>query len=211
MACYQRHLKPYSDKTDVIVCQLMDRCEQCNTWMTKKLMERHQFGGQKQCRICKQQVDKDHQCYVQINPVQKRKKVLQLYIYFDFECSQENGIHFPNLCVAHRVCQYCDRLPIDEPCTHCQALKPRRHVFRGPHTLKEFMDWLFQTQSHPGGQASCLLHQEAIVIAHNFKGYDGQFILNHLVHTASIKPTVIMNGTKILSMQVFGSEVFRFL
>ena len=63
------------------------------------------------------------------------------------------------------------------------------------------MDWLFQTQSHPGGQASCLLHQEAIVIAHNFKGYDGQFILNHLVHTACITPTVIMNGTKILSMQ----------
>ena len=201
MACYQRHLKPYSDKTDVAVCQLMDRCEQCNTWMTKKLMERHQCGGQKQCRICKQQVDQDHQCYVQIKPVQKRKKSLQLYIYFDFECSQENGIHVPNLCVAHRVCQHCDRLPIDEPCTHCQALGPRRHVFRGPHTLKEFMDWLFQTQSHPGGQASCLLHQEAIVIAHNFKGYDGQFILNHLVHTACITPTVIMNGTKILSMQ----------
>ena len=63
------------------------------------------------------------------------------------------------------------------------------------------MDWLFQTTPHPQGQASSLVHMDAIVIAHTFKGYDGQFILNYLVHTACITPTVIMNGTKILSMQ----------
>lgn len=99
---------------------------------------------------------------------------MDLYIYFDFECTQEKGIHVSNLCVAHWVCQHCNHLPVDEHCPHCEALGPRRHVFRGLDTLKEFMDWLFQSQplSTQKGQ-SRLLHQDAIVIAHNFKGYDG--------------------------------------
>ena len=46
-----------------------------------------------------------------------------------------------------------------------------------------------------------MVNKDAIVIARNFKGYDEQFILNYLVHTACMTPTVIMNGTKILSMQ----------
>lgn len=130
---------------------------------------------------------------------------MDLYIYFDFKCTQEKGIHVPNLCVAHRVCQHCDHLPVDEHCPHCEALGPRRHVFRGPDTLKEFMDWLFQSQPHSTQKGqNRLLHQDAIVIAHNFKGYDGQLILNYLVHTACISPSVIMNGTKILSMQACG-------
>lgn len=46
------------------------------------------------------------------------------------------------------------------------------------------------------------MHDGAIVIAHNFKGYDGQFIWNYIVHQACIKPSVIMNGSKILSMTI---------
>ena len=133
--------------------------------------------------------------------MKNKKKLLQLYIYFDFECTQENSIHVPNLCVAHRVCQHCDYLPVNEHCKPCEALGPRRHIFQGPQTLKDLMDWLLATTPHAQGQASALVHKDAIVIAHNFQGYDGQFILNFLVHTACITPTVIMNGTKILSMQ----------
>ena len=90
MECYRRHLRPYSDRTRVTVCDLMGRCERCNEWMTKKLMERHKCGGQKQCKICKRQVDEDQNCYVQVKPkhkddVKDRKRILQMYIYFDFE------------------------------------------------------------------------------------------------------------------------------
>ncbi|XP_022295019.2 uncharacterized protein LOC111105138 [Crassostrea virginica] len=206
MDCYRRHLKAYSQLTDVTVCDLMGRCEHCNVWMSQKLLKRHKCRGQKHCKICKRQVDEDHKCYVQTKPrhkndVKDRKKPLQLYIYFDFECSQENGIHIPNLCVVHRVCQHCDHLPVDEICKRCETFGPRRHIFRGGETLKEFMEWLFQVSPNPQGQASCLLHKDAIVIAHNFKGYDGQFILNYLVHKVCVTPTVIMNGSKILSMQ----------
>lgn len=144
LSCYKSHLEPYSTKCETTVCSLMDRCPRCQTWMSKKLMANHKCGGQKECKICKKKkkiVDKDHRCYVQIKPPhKKRKNSLDIYIYFNFECTQEKGIHVPNLCVAHRVCQHCDHLPVDEHCPHCETLGPRRHVFRRPDTLKEFMD-----------------------------------------------------------------------
>ncbi|XP_056022017.1 uncharacterized protein LOC130054931 [Ostrea edulis] len=65
------------------------------------------------------------------------------------------------------------------------------------------MEWLLQSETDEQGHVE-LKHDEVTIIAHNFKGYDGQFILNYLVHTACIKPTVILNGSKILSMQVLG-------
>ncbi|XP_062614172.1 uncharacterized protein LOC134275908 [Saccostrea cucullata] len=64
------------------------------------------------------------------------------------------------------------------------------------------MDWLLQPTT--GTKNSTLVHDEAIIIAHNFKGYDGQFILNYLVHSAPLKPNVIMNGNKILYMEICG-------
>jgi hypothetical protein len=131
----------------------------------------------------------------------KKNKDLNMYIYFDFECSQENGTPTPNLCVAERVCQHYDNLDIDTPCDHCQAT-PRRFIFQGPDTLKQFMDWILETETNNQGRLT-FKNQEAIVIAHNFKGYNGQFILNYLVHTACIKPSVILNGTEIICLEVY--------
>jgi hypothetical protein len=64
------------------------------------------------------------------------------------------------------------------------------------------MDCLLETETTDHGQT--FKNQDAIVIAHNFKGYDGQFISNYLVHTACTKPSVILNRTKILCLEVCG-------
>ena len=37
-------------------------------------------------------------------------------------------------------------------------------------------------------------------IANNFGGYDGQFILHHILENGRVKPNVIMNGNTILRM-----------
>ena len=37
-------------------------------------------------------------------------------------------------------------------------------------------------------------------IAHNFGGYDGQFILRHILEHGTMKPDVIMNGNTIMRM-----------
>ena len=39
-------------------------------------------------------------------------------------------------------------------------------------------------------------------IAHNFGGYDGQFILRYILENGTVKPNVIMNGNTILRMTV---------
>ena len=39
-------------------------------------------------------------------------------------------------------------------------------------------------------------------IAHNFGGYDGQFILRHILEHGTMKPDVIMNGNTIMRMTV---------
>jgi hypothetical protein len=64
---------------------------------------------------------------------------------------------------------------IDTPSDHCEAFgTQRRFILQGPNTLKQFMDWLLDAEVNDRGDVS-FKHQEAIVIAHNFKGYDGQF------------------------------------
>ena len=62
------------------------------------------------------------------------------YIFFDFECMQETGIHEPNLRIAHKVCMQC----LDqEDITTCQRCGDRERVFQGPNTQKQFCEWLF--------------------------------------------------------------------
>jgi hypothetical protein len=84
----------------------------------------------------------------------------------------------------------------------------RRFIFEGPTTLKDFMDWLLETDADALGNLT-FKNQDAIVIAHNFKGYDGQFILNYLVHTACIKPSVNLKGSKSLCLEVCESINFK--
>jgi hypothetical protein len=54
--------------------------------------------------------------------------------------------------------------------------------------VKQFCLWLFREE-----------HQDATVLAINFKGYDGQFILNYMKQN-NLKVDVIKNGTKLLNV-----------
>ena len=71
-------------------------------------------------------------------------------LFFDFEATQEHGIHRPNLCVVY-----------DE--------EKEVALFQGEDTVKEFCQWLLTPE-----------HKGCIVVAHNFQGYDSYFIINFL-------------------------------
>jgi hypothetical protein len=75
--------------------------------------------------------------------------------------------------------------------------------------LFSIMDWLLETEADDRGSLTSK-NKDAIVIAHNFKGYGDQFLLNYLVHTACIKPKVILNDSKILCMEVCGLDFIDF-
>jgi hypothetical protein len=66
--CYHNHLKPYSTQTSTSMCHLMDRCQQCQKWMSKQLLKGHACSGKMHCKICKKIVPTSHHCYVQVKP-----------------------------------------------------------------------------------------------------------------------------------------------
>ena len=82
------------------------------------------------------------------NDVQDRQE--QNLIFFDFECTQDQGEHIPNLCVA-------------------QNESGEEFVFSGRSTKDEFCKWVFDDKN-----------ASTTFVAHNFQAYDGYFILQYL-------------------------------
>jgi hypothetical protein len=74
----------------------------------------------------------------------------QTLMFFDFECTQDDGQHIPNLFVV-------------------QNESGDKMVFSGLNTKEEFCDWLFQKEN-----------ANTTFVAHNFQAYDGYFILQYL-------------------------------
>ena len=76
-------------------------------------------------------------------------------------------------------------------CTYCGV---REYVFdRGP--VKQFIDLVFSKRK---------TFKHIICIAHNAQGFDSQFIPKYIVERGDtrVKPSVILNGTKIILMEI---------
>ncbi|XP_043285730.1 uncharacterized protein [Venturia canescens] len=98
-------------------------------------------------------------------------------------------VHEPNLCVAQRVCLSCLSDEIIE--NECEVCGQREFVF----------------PDDPVGNLVKLAinskFEKIICIAHNARGFDSQFILRYLIEDQKTQmPTLIMRGTKIISMRV---------
>ena len=153
-SCYDHHKEPMNGGGRS-VCEVIRKCEKCG----KAMDVRHiKDGGHicgKKCPTCGviESKDTDHLCYIQPMEEEEEKSYNHL-LFFDFEATQEHGIHHPNLCVVY-----------DE--------KKEVALFQGEDTVKEFCQWLLTPQ-----------HKGCIVIAHNFQGYDSYFIIKFLNENA---------------------------
>ena len=155
-SCYDRHKNEPVNGGGRTVCQTIRECEKCGKSMAiRKIRDGGHICGRK-CRTCGVVVtreDTDHKCYIQ--PLEQEEvSSYNHLLFFDFEATQEHGIHCPNLCVVH-----------DE--------EKEVALFQGKDTLKDFCKWLFTPQ-----------HKGCIVVAHNFQGYDGYFINDYLIQNA---------------------------
>ena len=155
-SCYHRHKNEPINGGGRTVCQAIRECEKCGKSMAiEKIRDGGHICGRK-CRTCGvivTQEDTDHKCYIQ--PLeQEEDSSYNHLLFFDFEATQEHGIHCPNLCVVH-----------DE--------EKEVALFQGKDTVKDFCKWLFTPQ-----------HKGCIVVAHNFQGYDGYFINDYLIQNA---------------------------
>ena len=155
-SCYDRHKNEPINGGGRTVCQVIRECEKCSKAMDIRHMKPGGHICGRKCRTCGvvvTQEDTDHKCYIQ--PLeQEEDSSYNHLLFFDFEATQEHGIHCPNLCVVH-----------DE--------EREVAVFQGKDTVKQFCKWLFTPQ-----------HKGCIVVAHNFQGYDGYFINDYLIQNA---------------------------
>ena len=76
-------------------------------------------------------------------------------------------------------------------CTYCGV---REYVF-DHDPVKQFVDLVFAKRK---------TFKHIIYIAHNAQGFDSQFILKYIVESGDthVKPSVILNGTKIILMEI---------
>ena len=169
--CYDRHKQEPINGGGRTMCETVRKCPECKKSMDVTKLKNHLCIDNKKCPTCKARYNPDdpnHKCYMQQEQVREEPSYAQL-LFFDFECTQEHGIHEPNLCVVY-----------DE--------EGEVATFRGKNTVKDFCKWLFTPE-----------HDQSIVIAHNFQGYDSYFILHHLDQEA-IPYEVIYNGAKCMTL-----------
>ena len=154
-ACYDRHNQPINGGGRTM-CEVIRKCPKCGMAMSINKIKPKGHRCEKECKVCKatlKREDTDHLCYIQQEELKEESGYNHL-LFFDFEATQEHGIHHPNLCVVY-----------DE--------EKEVALFQGPDTVKEFCRWLLTPQ-----------HKGCIVIAHNFQGYDSYFIIKHLNENA---------------------------
>ena len=154
-ACYDHHKEPINGGGRS-VCEVIRKCEKCGKVMDVRHMKDGGHTCGKKCRTCGlilNKEDTEHLCYIQ-QLEQEEESSYNHLLFFDFESTQEHGIHHPNLCVVH-----------DE--------EREVALFQGEDTVKKFCEWLLTPE-----------HKDCIVVAHNFQGYDGYFITKFLIDNA---------------------------
>ena len=193
MTCYDNHKKNrYADQWKT-VCKRYYRCKECNQFVNNQLhadLKKKHDCTESYCNVCKNFFPVDHKCYMKPASEKRIERTTPLkYIFFDFECTQDGGIHKPNLCVVQKVCEDCIGQPFETACNTCGEEKQK--VFKGETCRDDFCSWLLGDDKH----------KYSVCIAHNMQGYDGYFILQYLYENA-VLPEVIMNGGKAMMIRI---------
>ena len=196
--CFRCHLLPTKEHK-VPTCKRLQKCPKCfqTLFFPRRPNVKAHVCGEIYCSNCQDYVRPNHLCFMKPVSLTKSANLARgdgnepslKYIFFDFECVQESGIHEPNLCIAYSICNECIDKPVNSAAECVQCGKNQRS-FQGKNCHIDFCKWLF---SEPNVGATCF--------AHNFKGYDSYFILQYLYANATI-PKIIYSGTKIVFMTV---------
>lgn len=213
--CLEKHLAYTSSgrvtsTPQMSVCATYRRCPDCQILCRSLLqVQRHKCGHAK-CPSCKDIVPTEtHQCFnqpiVDQEPSNRRENprgaaaglaTLQantssqeetefeeesssspLFVFFDIEARQETGVHQANLLCAET------------------SESHEQFSFFGDSCVEKFLDWA-QSLTRTNNPH---VKRKVICLAHNLKGYDGYFILEHC-YQHCMKPQQLVNGAKILSL-----------
>ncbi|KAG8231307.1 hypothetical protein J437_LFUL006963 [Ladona fulva] len=151
------------------------------------------------CSTCRKYISSDHECYM----TRLSKDDLpghHTYAFYDIECRQDDEFpststmfaHTPNFIVSNTCCDTC----ISENTEICNGCGVKERVFSTDNPVREFIQHIESLGNKNYRYITC--------IAHNAKGYDGNFILRSILENTDWKPEVIMSGSKILSITFKG-------
>lgn len=190
--CYSKH-KLLGSSGETTVCQRVRRCIDC---LKTVLSNREHKCGEIYCKICAKHHLVGEFCYMQQN-ISKPPTGNFAFVFYDLECTQDEvdptgaTLHTPNLCVLQQRCQNC----IDEERLYfCQKCGFRQKIIE-KDIIPAFIRYLLELKKKFG---------TIVVIAHNGRGYDHQFVLRHLIEKCDLKVDVIMRGTNVIMMKVGG-------
>ena len=188
--CFENH-KTLLGREPATTCAQYQMCEKCNRPCTIK---NHKCGLY--CKFCFEHYPKGekHDCFIQVKKLKGNPK--HKFVFFDIESmmvpvteeAKLNSEHQPILLIAQRVCQPCANAGEKAPaeCDVCGV-----HTFRGTECVTDFLKWLF-------GDPKA---QDTTVLGHNFRSYDGQFIVTGL-RAEGRECEFVTKGMKILQIDV---------
>ena len=214
--CKENHMtKNYKgkavDSQYVSVCTQRRKCPECLKILVGLKEQKKHLCGYIDCPSCQEYVEgATHQCFIQVakSPEQeeeekkKRRTNMKarrgaaaglatlrgngevmdleeeedkppLHVFFDVEAMQDTGHHVPNLVIAETE---DDERPVR---------------FKGEHCIRDFLEWLDTLTEEDT--------RNVTVLAHNFQGYDGYFIMNEYHQQHRIVEQV-RNGAKLLQV-----------
>ena len=159
------------------VCHSHKKCSICTHLFTSTSQEHLKHCGLQYCSNCSKEVNiLQHKCFLQsIDDDNDKKRTI--FVYFDIEARQDSGNHIANL-----LCAETDQNDV-------------QFTFKGEQCVQEFLQWVHTLANDETGD-------KVIVVAHNFKGYDGYFILEELYKQHVTNLQQIVNGAKILSLEL---------
>lgn len=188
-ACYGKHLLGSSKNKSM--CASVKNCTVCNK--TYKSDRKH-ICDEVFCKICNKFCSTNHLCYIQPD-LKQPKTDGTLYVFFDLETRQETvmpdgaHLHEVNLCVFKQCCDVCIESHDKKLwCTRCGVIL---QILKTAHPVDRFVEYLLNQRK---------LFKRVVVLSHNGQAFDNQFILNHVLTKTTLKPKLIMRGTKILLM-----------
>jgi len=151
-----------------------------------------------------------HFCFV--NPKNLGKLIQEdhdprIIVAYDIESTQielantsanSEFIHKPNLLICHLTCQLCWNPVTLERMEKCKLCGKKEHVFWGFECVEMFGDFLYNDLAKRASR----IDGKVLVYAHNARGYDSHFILKDLWKRGFKDVQIIMNGRKILKIDV---------
>ena len=160
------------------------------------------------CRHCNAVKEKTHLCFIKTCKTYKNPTWPTLY-FFDFETRKDtDGYMIPFYAVVQKVCHECDEKPFVKTCEYflpnpdnfnCDiSVEPvpccgyRQYVFEKNNACitKEFVDFMY------------VQPKNSVWVAHNGGRFDTVFLLRELLVERKIVPQCIMNGNKIMCMEL---------